>query len=303
MGQYLENRPRFGYGHPVHCDKRLLRVISFQRLMGYMGRWLHGVPSQIGTQQDFQRRVKDLRGELDYLDSLGMVLPHVANRHNGLHGDPHHFTTFADALELTIDTILGRITTRRADRYKSDDFSAYLALTLKEQQAGCLPTNRDGLHTLNIRARQLGCVLTAMVTLLMTREQWRELFIYAYDDEQLGRYAHLEAQLTRGRQWIPDYLSYLGITGSYLLQRRLQRATTDPGLNGQDCQALIDRIHATGFDDERFLAQVNRARQTALHASHGCREFIMDDAGGWQERVHGGHPGRAWTALVPYKTV
>ncbi|MEG3641306.1 hypothetical protein [Magnetococcus sp. PR-3] len=300
MGLHMDAHSTLGDDRYDHCDKRLLRVVSFQRLMRRMGRWSHTDPSNIGSPKDFTQRVHDLREELDLLHEIGLVLPHVANLHNGLHGDPKQFTTFADALELVIDTILGRITTHRANRYKSDDLSAYLELTLKEQRSGYHAENHDRLRILDIRARQLGCVLTAMATMMITPTQWRKLFIYAYGDGGLRRFVHLEAQLTRGKQWIPDYLSRLGIRGDYLLDHYLEHHTSDRFLADTGCRAFLGRITRTGFDDARFLSEVRRVRQTYLHHDHGYREFIMGDEGHWQERVHGGLSGQDWIALVPF---
>nr|CRH05352.1 Conserved protein of unknown function [Candidatus Magnetococcus massalia] len=279
-----------------------LRIESFQRLMVLMGRWYNPAEALQGEQQQLKQRVYDLRSELALLKHLGMYLPEVANREQAVYGEADQFTTFADALELITDTVLGRVASYRGGRYKSNDFTEYLDLTLKAQQHPVPLDPYEALKTLNLRARQLGCVLTAMVSMLHTPRTWRWLFANAFYEDQWARYPHLYDQLHKGSSWLPGFLKRLGISGTFLLNQFMQDRHPDRFMGDKACRHFLNQIHHTGLDDRDFQQRLQSVRQDCCHHHEAaCREFSLDDHGHWCEKIQGGSEENAWVAWLPFE--
>ena len=140
------------------------------------------------------RAIWKLRNELETIRNQGVTLPDVANLDHAEHGETNDISTLFDVAEITFDTILAYDGTSRGRRYKSNEFATAMERSFKQRNNNL---NLDYSHlkaTLDIRSRQLGCLLSAAGTMLLTPLELRTLLQSLLTEDLLAHQTHLFAQ-------------------------------------------------------------------------------------------------------------
>ncbi len=247
------------------------------------------------------RTTEALRHELAAIRNLGSRLPQVANRDHAEHGASHDFSTLVDVAEITFDTILAHQGIARGRRYKSNEFATAFERSFKQRNHD-LSLEYDALKaTLDIRTRQLGCLLTAAGTMLLTPLELRTLLMSLLTEDLLEEQENLFACIHERPKLIAEVLRNLGLSGRVLAQHfagTLQH-TLSTRIEAR-CDRFQDLVESLGLDDHEFTKSWIRIKRSSFNGRvQPIKRYRDDGKGGWEEQLEGDYPHSGWTAWIP----
>jgi hypothetical protein len=249
------------------------------------------------------RTIWKLRTELERTHHLGGVLPDVANLDHAAHGPKNDFSTLIDVTEITFDTILAYDGISRGRRYKSNEFATAMERSFNQRNHD-LALNYSALKaTLDIRSRQLGCILAAAGTMLLTPLELRTLLLSLLTDDLLANQEHLLASVQERPKMIREVLLSLGLTSSTLAQHFVASLPHTPTSNTElRCKKFQGLMHILSMDSQECKHSWTRIKQHCFDCqpSKPTKQYRDDGHGGWEEQVNADSANNGWSAWVPH---
>jgi hypothetical protein len=199
------------------------------------------------------RAIQALHTELDAICLLGGKLPQVSNLDHAEHGASDDFSTLTDIAEITFDTVLAHAGISRGRRYKSNEFASALERSFKQRNHDLSLEYTSVKATLDIRTRQLGCLLAAAGTMLLTPLELRTLLLSLLTEDLLEEQTHLHARIHERPKLLAEVLRDLGLSGIVLAQHFAGSLQHTPIANiDLRCNKFQELMESLGLDDPEF---------------------------------------------------
>ena len=271
----------------------------YLRCIDYIATQLRGHAGQ--EPGAVSRAIWKLRNELDTIHNKGVTLPDVANLDHAEHGDNNDISTLLDVAEITFDTILAYDGTSRGRRYKSNEFATAMERSFKQRNNNLSLDYSHLKATLDIRSRQLGCLLSAAGTMLLTPLELRTLLQSLLTEDLLANQTHLFAQIHKRPQFIKQVLINLGLSGSALAQHFVSSLPHTPTDETQKrCKKFQVLMYTLGMDSQECTHSWTRIKQHNFNEkAKPVIEFRDDGNGGWEEHMQANSTQNGWTTWLP----
>ncbi|MBF0456153.1 MAG: hypothetical protein HQL72_15215 [Magnetococcales bacterium] len=278
------------------------RAETYLKCLGHLSTKLRGPAGlEPGAIHNATQR---LRNELEGICQLGGKRPQVANLNHAEHGFGANFATLADAAEITFDTILAYEGTSRGRRYKSNEFATALERSFKQRNQDLSLDYATLKSTLDIRTRQLGCLLSAASTLLLTPLELRTLLLSLLTEDLVEKQSHLFAHIQEKPGLLAEVLIHLGLSGVVLAEHFSgSLPQTSPTQTEARSKRFVALLNALGLDTPAFQQKwVRITRRAATHRNPQPRQYRDDGKGGWEELLVGDSSPNSWTTWLPVIT-
>ncbi|MBF0447648.1 MAG: hypothetical protein HQL67_05555 [Magnetococcales bacterium] len=247
------------------------------------------------------RATEALRAELDRACNLGGKRPDVANLDHAEFGPADDFSTLVDVTEITVDTILAHQGTARGKRYKSNEFATALERSYKTRSRELSLDYHTLKSTLDLRTRQLGCLLAAASTMFLTPLELRTVLLSLLTEDLLMQQRHLQTQIQERSILFAEVLINLGLSGD-VLARHFAKSTNRMSASDRTkrCQQFQELMTTLKLDSPIFQQEwlLIKQRHRNRHAQPS-RQFRDDGRGGWEEQLNAHSSTNGWTAWLP----
>ncbi|MBF0446462.1 MAG: hypothetical protein HQL68_12845 [Magnetococcales bacterium] len=275
------------------------RANIYLRCIDYIATQLRG---HAGQEPDaISRTIWKLRNELDTIHHQGVTLPNVANLDRAEHGNNNDLSTLLDVAEVTFDTILAYDGISRGRRYKSNEFATAMERSFKHRNNNLSLDYSHLKATLDIRCRQLGCLLSAAGTMLLTPLELRTLLQSLLTEDLLDGQAHIFAKIHERPKFIEQVLINLGLSSSALAQHFVASLPHTPTNETQQrCNRFQTLMDTLGMDSQECTHSWTRIKQHDFDGKvKPVLEFRDDGNGGWEEQMLANSPQNGWTTWLP----
>lgn len=242
-----------------------------------------------------------LRSELDKLRLLGCKLPRVANLDHAEYGEVDDLSTLVDMAEITFDTLLAYDGISRGSRYKSNEFATAMERSFKKRNQDLSLEYATIKTTLDLRTRQLGCLLSAAGTMLLTPLELRTLLLSLLTEDLLENQEHILNRLHERPKMLVAVLSNLGLSGTFLAQHfaaSLQKNSVSQ--IEMRCARFQDLMTSMKLDSAEFRRSWPLIKQSCFNQrKKPAQQFRDDGNGGWEEQLKAGSANNSWTSWIP----
>jgi hypothetical protein len=270
----------------------------FLKCIGHLSTQLRG---HAGLESGAVSRAnRALRDELLEIRRLGGKLPQVANLDHAEHGANEDFSTLTDLAEITFDTILAYGGTSRGCRYKSNEFSTALKRSFEQRNRDLSLEYTTLKATLDIRTRQLGCLLCAAGTMLLAPLELRTLLLSLLTEDLLEDQGHLYDHIQKQPKLLAEVLIDLGLTGRVLVEH-FSGSLNQISLSEKEkrCERFEGIIESLGLNTPPFLRRWIRIKQSFMSKRlQSPRQYRDDGKGGWEEQVKADSNRNGWTTWI-----
>jgi|SaaInl4_150m_RNA_FD_contig_41_370441_length_1064_multi_3_in_0_out_0_2 hypothetical protein len=242
-----------------------------------------------------------LRTELEDICMLGGKLPQVANLDHAEHGLSNDFSTLVDVAEITFDTLLSYPGISRGRRYKSNEFASALERSFQHRNQDLSLEYASLKATLDIRTRQLGCLLSAAGTMFLAPLELRTLLLSLLTEDLLEGQNHLFAHIHERPKLLAEVLLDLGLSGIVLAQHFANSLQHTPASQTElRCDRFQELMESLGLDSPEFQRSWVRIKQSCFsNRQQPAKQFRDDGQGGWEEQLKAGSNQNSWTTWVP----
>ncbi len=211
------------------------------------------------------------------------------------------FPLLIDMLEITFDTILTHDSISRGCRYKCNEFATAMERSFKQRNHNITLEYSVQKATLDIRSRQLGCMFSAIGTMLLTPLELRTLMLSLFSEDLLANQEHIFAHIQAKPKLIKELLINLGLSGIVLSQHFANSLPNIPSIKRElRCNKFQELIETLNLDDHEYKQNWIRIKQNCFNNQvNETKQYRDDGHGGWEEQLEAAATQiNGWTTWV-----